>query len=123
MGLCVGWATSRRDVGLRNWARWMHEDLGSGAYHWLRADYVPPSPYLVIKDKETKTSSVLRFLLQRRFRGLFSIFRALSVRPGSSKLVLSFLSGKVFKVPSFWMFVGLDNYFSLPTFGNVIKCC
>ena len=33
--------TSRRDIGLRKWARWMHEDLGSRPY-WLRADYVPP---------------------------------------------------------------------------------
>ena len=37
----------------------MHEDLGSRPYHWLRADYVPPSPSLVMNHTETKTSRIL----------------------------------------------------------------
>ena len=44
---------SRRDIGLRHWPRWMHHYLGSRPYHWLRADYVLPSHFLVIEDSET----------------------------------------------------------------------
>ena len=36
--------TSRKDA---YWARWMREDLDTKPYHWLRADFVPPSPLLV----------------------------------------------------------------------------
>ena len=42
--------TSRRDAGLCDWARRLHEDLGARPYHWLRADIVLPSPCLVVKD-------------------------------------------------------------------------
>ena len=48
--------TSRRDTGLRIWARWMHEDLGSRPCHWLRADYVPPSRP---RTKRQKTSRIM----------------------------------------------------------------
>ena len=44
---------SRRDIGLRDWAWWMHEDLGSRPYHSLRADYVPPF-LAFIKDKRLR---------------------------------------------------------------------
>ena len=39
-------------------ARWMREDLGSRPYHWLKADYVLVSTYLVLRDKDTKTSQM-----------------------------------------------------------------
>ena len=43
---------SRRDVGVRKWTRWLREDLGSRPYVWLRPDFVPPSPFLVVKDPQ-----------------------------------------------------------------------
>ena len=50
---------SRRDVGLRKWVNWLREDLSSRPYAWLRPDFVPPSPFLVVKDPQTKSSRVL----------------------------------------------------------------
>ena len=50
---------ARRDSGLRRWANWLREDLGSGPYTWLRPDFVPPSPFLVIRDEVAKTSQIL----------------------------------------------------------------
>ena len=50
---------SRRDVGVRKWTRWLREDLSSRPYFWLRPDFVPPSPFLVIKDPHTKSSRIL----------------------------------------------------------------
>ena len=49
----------RRDVGIRKWAGWLREDLGSRPYAWLRLDFVPPSPFLVIKDPQTRSSRIL----------------------------------------------------------------
>ena len=43
---------SRRDVGIRKWTRWLREDLSSRPYVWLRPDFVPPSPFLVVKDPQ-----------------------------------------------------------------------
>ena len=34
---------SGRDVGIRQWTRWLREDLSSKPYVWLRPDFVPPS--------------------------------------------------------------------------------
>ena len=39
---------SRRDEGIRRWKRWLMEDLSSRPYAWLRPDFVPPSPFLVV---------------------------------------------------------------------------
>ena len=50
---------SRRDVGVRKWARWLREDLSSKPYVWLRPDFVPPSPFLVVKDPHTQSSRIL----------------------------------------------------------------
>ena len=33
--------SSRRDDGIRRWARWLREDLSSRPYVWLRPDFVP----------------------------------------------------------------------------------
>ena len=44
---------SRRDIGFRKWTRWLREDLGSRPYVWLRPDFVPPSPFLIVKDPQT----------------------------------------------------------------------
>ena len=49
---------SRRD-GIRQWTRWLREDLSSSPYVWLRPDFVPPSPFLVIKDPHSQSSRIL----------------------------------------------------------------
>ena len=51
--------TSHGDAGLRDLVFVGCEDLESRPYHWLRADYVPPSLFLVMKDKGTKTSRIM----------------------------------------------------------------
>ena len=50
---------SRRDEGIRRWKRWLREDLSSRPYVWLRPDFVPPSPFLVIHDPHTQSSQIL----------------------------------------------------------------
>ena len=51
--------TSRRDAGWRTWGRWLHEDLGTRSHQWLRADFVPPSAFLVVEDREAETCRIL----------------------------------------------------------------
>ena len=50
---------SRRDEGFRRWNRWLREDLSSRPYAWLRPDFVPPSPFLVVKDPPTQSSQII----------------------------------------------------------------
>ena len=50
---------SRRDVGIRQWTRWLREDLSSRPYVWLRPDFVPPSPFLIVKDPHSQSSRIL----------------------------------------------------------------
>ena len=50
---------SRRDLGIRKWTWWLREDLSSRPYAWLRPDFVPPSPFLVVKDPQTGSSRIL----------------------------------------------------------------
>ena len=40
---------SRKDAGLHQWANWLREDSGSKPYAWLRPDFVPPSPFLLLR--------------------------------------------------------------------------
>ena len=49
---------SRRDVAVRKWTRWLREDLSSRPYVWLRPDFVPPSPFFVVKDPQTQSSRI-----------------------------------------------------------------
>ena len=37
----------------------LREDLSSRPYAWLRPDFVPPSPFLVIHDSSTQSSHVV----------------------------------------------------------------
>ena len=46
------------NVGIREWTRWLREDFGSRPYAWLRPDFVPPSPFLVVKDPQTQSSRI-----------------------------------------------------------------
>ena len=50
---------SRRDDGIRRWSRWLREDLSSRPKAWLRPDFVPPSPFLVVRDPQTQSSQVI----------------------------------------------------------------
>ena len=50
---------SQKDAGLHEWANGLRKDLGSRPYAWLRPDFAPPSPFLVIKDTQTRTSRIL----------------------------------------------------------------
>ena len=50
---------ARRDEGIRRWKRWLREDLSSRPYAWLRPDFVPPSPFLVVKDPQAQSSHVV----------------------------------------------------------------
>ena len=50
---------SRRDVGSRKWTGWLREDFSSRLYVWLRPDFVPPSPFLFVKDPQTQSSRIL----------------------------------------------------------------
>ena len=34
-------------------------NLSSRPYAWLRPDFVPPSPFLVVKDPQTQSSRIL----------------------------------------------------------------
>ena len=49
----------RRDIAIRKWARWLREDLGSRPYALLRPDFVPSSPFLVVKDPQIQSSRIL----------------------------------------------------------------
>ena len=51
---------SRRDEGVRRWKGWLREDLSSRPYAWLRPDFVPPSPFLLLR---ILLLSLLRLLL------------------------------------------------------------
>ena len=50
---------SRRDLGIRKWTWWLREDLSSRPYAWPRPDFVPPSPFLVIKGPPTQSSQII----------------------------------------------------------------
>ena len=50
---------SFENVGVRRRTNWLREDLGSGPYAWLRHDFVPPSPFLVVKDPQTRLYQIL----------------------------------------------------------------
>ena len=49
----------RREAGVRKWTNWLREDSGSRPNAWLRPDFVPPSPFLVVKDPLTEASRIL----------------------------------------------------------------
>ena len=74
---------SRRDAGVRKWTDWLREDLGPRPYAWLRPDFVPPSPFLVVKDPLTETSRILvePHLIDAEFRKAWMPFFCWSGHP------------------------------------------
>ena len=67
---------SRRDSGIRKWTWWLRGDLGYRPYSWLRLDFVPPSPFLVVKDTQTQSSRILveLHLIDAEFRKAWMFF-------------------------------------------------
>ena len=74
---------SRRDIGIRKWTWWLREDLSSWPYAWLRSDFVLPSPFLVVKDRQTKSSRILvePHLIDAEFRKAWMPFFCRSGHP------------------------------------------
>ena len=73
----------RRDAGIRKWVNWLREDSGSRPYAWLRPDFVPPSPFLVVKDPQTQSSTILvePHLIDAEFRKAWMPFFCRSGHP------------------------------------------
>ena len=67
---------SRRELGIRKWVNWLREDLSSRPYAWLRTYFVPPSPFLVVKDPHTGSSRILvePHLIDVEFRKAWILF-------------------------------------------------
>ena len=72
-----------RDLGIRKWARWLREDLGSRPYAWLSPHFVLPSPFLVVKDTQTQSSRILvePHLIDAEFRKAWMPFFCRSGHP------------------------------------------
>ena len=71
------------DTGIRKWTRWLREDLGSRPYAWLKPDFVPPSPFLFVKDAQTQSSRILvePHLIHAEFRKAWMPFICRSGHP------------------------------------------
>ena len=85
---------SRRDEGIRRWNRWLREDLSSRPYAWLRPDFVPPSPFLVVKDPPTQSSQIIvePHLIDAEFRKAWMPYFCRSGHPQvSAEQVLDFI--------------------------------
>ena len=83
---------SRRDEGIRRWKGWLREDLSSRPYAWLRPDFVPPSPFLVVPDPQTQSSHVVvePHLIDAEFRkGLVALFLQVWSSWGQGWVVIS----------------------------------
>ena len=74
---------SRRDLGICKWVNWLREDLSSRPCAWLRPDFVPPSPFLVVKDPQTGSSRILvvSHLTDAEFRKVWMRFFCRSGHP------------------------------------------
>ena len=72
---------SRRETGIRKWTRWLREGLGARPYAWLRPDFVPPSPFLVVKDPLTEASRMLvePHLVDAEFRKAWMPFFSVAI--------------------------------------------
>ena len=71
------------DDGIRKWTRWLREDLSSRPHVWLRPDFVPPSPFLVVKDPLAESSRILvePHLIDAEFRKAWMPFFCRSGHP------------------------------------------
>ena len=71
------------DIGIRMWVNWLREDLSSRPCAWLRPDFVPPSPFLIVKDPLTGSSRILvePHLIDAEFRKAWMPFFCRSGHP------------------------------------------
>ena len=63
--------SARGDAAILSWKMWLREGLSSRHYQWLRADLVPPAPYLVCDPLQTPGGSgilVQPALIDAQFR-------------------------------------------------------
>ena len=98
---------SRGDVGVRKWTRWLREDLSSRPYVWLRPDFVPPSPFLVVKDPLSESSLILvePHLIDAEFRNAWMPYFCRSGHPVvSAEQFLGFIGH----------FLPQENFLDLP---------
>ena len=105
---------SRRDDGIRRWNRWLREDLSSRPYIWLRPDFVPPSPFLVVKDPQTQSSQIIvePHLIDAEFRIAWMPYFCRSGHPEvSAEQLLDFVGH----------FLAQENFLDLP--GSCQKSC
>ena len=70
-------------MGSVRWTRWLGEDFSSRPYVWLRPDFVPPSPFLVVQDPQTPSSRILvePHLIDAEFRKAWMPFFRRSGHP------------------------------------------
>ena len=98
---------SRGDVGIRQWTGWLREDLSSRPYIWLRPDFVPPSPFLLVKNSLTQSSCVVvePHLIDAEFRKAWMPYFCRSGHPEvSSDRFLGFIGH----------FLPQENFLDLP---------
>ena len=74
---------SRRDLGICKRVNWFREHLSSRPCARLRPDFVPPSPFLVVKDFQTQPSRILvePHLIDAEFRKAWMPFFCRSGHP------------------------------------------
>ena len=95
-GFINQFVVNRRGEGVHKWTNWLREDLGSKPYAWLRPHFVPPPPFLVVKDPQTESSQILvdPRLIDAEFRKAWM--------PSSVGLVILWLL-----LFSFWISLGI----------------
>ena len=100
---------SRRDDGIRRWNRWLREDLSSRPYVWLRPDFVPPPPFLVVKDPHSQSSRIIvePHLIDAEFRKAWMPYFCRSGHPEvSAEQFLDFIGHFCLRRIT-WIFLGL----------------
>ena len=88
---------------------WLREDLGSRPYVWLRPDFVPPSPFLVVKDPQTQSSQIVidPHLIDAEFRKAWMPYFCRSGHPHvSAEQFLGFIGHFLPQENISWIFLG-----------------
>ena len=83
------------------------EDLSSRPYVWLRPDFVPPSPFLVVQDTHSRSSRIIvePHLIDAEFRKAWMPYFCRSGHPEvSAEQFLDFIGNFLFE----------ENYLDLP---------
>ena len=80
-------------VGILVFVSGFREDLSSRPYAWFRPDFVPPSPFLVVKDNQTQSCRILveTHLIDAEFRKAWMPFFCRSGHPVTPDQFLDFV--------------------------------